>query len=453
MKRLGVMAMLLVTGTLLAQTWQAGPATTFAFWRFDGEYFAGTNKVYFLGGRLTDASTSGAVWSFDPVARTYTNTTATMPTPVSNYEVALLLDNYDLPMGDTYGLYIVGGRVAAGTFTNAVQVYYPVSNRVRTLTSDTFPGKSGGVTFIPNSGPVVGNKMYTLGGFQSTAVPYLSNQTWIFDPLAPEGSRWTAGPNLNIARGYIAGAPVDSMLYACGGDTFDGTSLSARPWVEKLNTNNLGAGWTRVHNMPSQCGDSRAIGFGDESPYGFGGHVVVCGHGTWSSESVQCYLYHAEEDSWSSFPPLNTARRNHAAAFIPGDANSNGVPGLWVWGGRYGADTSIKSVEYFQLSVTGIGERATPPTRGSVLRTSPNPFRSGTAIDFTVARPGSVTLSIYRPTGVLVRTLASGEFAAGTHGFNWDGRDGAGHPTGKGIYVCRLVTGATTEVVKLVKSE
>jgi hypothetical protein len=56
----------------------------FAFRRFDGEYSQTTETVFFLGGRLQENDTSGAVWEFDRGAGIYTGTGAVRDTPISN---------------------------------------------------------------------------------------------------------------------------------------------------------------------------------------------------------------------------------------------------------------------------------------------------------------------------------------------------------------------------------
>lgn len=450
MKRTGVVLFLLVAGGLLAQTWQMGPTTTFRLWRFDGEYFPGIGKVYFLGGRLSDGNTDGTVWSFDPVTGTYAATGATMPVPVSNYEVALLADSFDLVRGDTFGLYIVGGRLQNGTFTSTVQVYYPVSNRVRTIPTDTYPCRTGSTPYIPNNGIVKDNKLYTIGGFQSSVAPYLTNQVWCFDPLAPAGSRWVQLPNITIARGYISGAIVDSMLYAIGGDTFDGTSLYARKWCERLNLNDPGSGWSRIADLPSPNGDTRAIGFDSDSPYGLPGQIIVAGHGTWPSESVHCYRYDVATNSWSSFASLNRARRNHAAAFIPGDVNANGVPGIWVWGGRFGSDTAVlTSSEYYQLTATGLQTAASPELHTSGITACPNPFRNHVAFQLNSRiAAAEKTLRIADAAGRLVRVLP---IVPEQRTVTWDGCDYSGRPVPEGVYFCQLP--GCTATVRIVRSE
>lgn len=56
-----------------------------------------------------------------------------------------------------------------------------------------------------------------------------------------------------------------------------------------------------------------------------------------------------------------------------------------------------------------------------LFRNRPNPLKSGTQIAFELARGGKVELSIYGSDGRLVRTLVTGERAAGRHAIVWDG--------------------------------
>ncbi|MEO0080650.1 MAG: hypothetical protein ABIK44_08260, partial [candidate division WOR-3 bacterium] len=135
-----LVAALSLVGAAFGQDWQNGPATGFRYWRFDGEFFPQTGKVYFLGGRLSNGNTDGSIWSFDPVTGAYVDLGVDMPKPVSNYDICYLRDDYNLPAGDTYGLYIFGGRlgVSPNNPTDTVQVYYPVSNTARVLPTDPF---------------------------------------------------------------------------------------------------------------------------------------------------------------------------------------------------------------------------------------------------------------------------------------------------------------------------
>jgi len=83
----------------------------------------------------------------------------------------------------------------------------------------------------------------------------------------------------------------------------------------------------------------------------------------------------------------------------------------------------------------------------------PNPMRERTVISFSypVSRtPYPFTLSIYDPTGRLIRVLRSYESRVTSHSFLWDGRDEAGQPVGSGVYFYRLEAGSFSATHKLV---
>ena len=72
---------------------------------------------------------------------------------------------------------------------------------------------------------------------------------------------------------------------------------------------------------------------------------------------------------------------------------------------------------------------------------SPNPSR-GTAVSirFGLARTDQVDLRVFDVTGRMVKTLASGSFAAGPHPMTWDGTNDSGARVQPGVYFYRLVT-------------
>lgn len=330
-----------------AQTWQIAPDASFAFTRFDGEYSLDMKRVYFLGGRLADGNTDGSIWSFDPDTGMYADTGVDLPVPISNYEIARLVDSN----GDEV-LVVFGGRPAAGGVINTVQGYYPVSNTTVTFAADPYP-----VATAPGGVAVVDNLAWSFGGFD--AVTVLAD-TYVFDITAADGARWTAGPALNLARSYLGTAVVDGVIYAIGGATWDGAALHASQMVEKLDTAAPTA-WddAGVADLPAVgpgpdfgCDEMRAFGFDSSSPYDLVGKIVVAGCGQWPLEISESMIYDVVLDSWDApgFPDLNQVRRNHAGALIP-FGSGNGLPGIWIWGGRQGADTTVLTTpEYYAFT-------------------------------------------------------------------------------------------------------
>ncbi len=401
---------------LFAQTWQNGPTTGFRFTRFDGEYFPKTGKVYFLGGRLSTGATDGTVWCFVPDSGIYRSMGVTMPIPVSNYNICILQDNYSAT--DTYGLYIVGGRTGGGPKTTAVQVYYPMSNTVRTIDTDPLPMRISGRVPIPGANVAYNNKMYVFGGFNDSASPYVSYETWVYDPLAPPGSRWQqiTTANLGIARTYITTAVVNNKIYAIGGDIFNGTYLYAQKICEVFDPENPTAGWQRFADLPDSSGETRAFGFDSTSPYGFANKIIVAGNGKWPNETNQCFIYDVVNNTWSTFPNLIEARRNHAGVLIPGTRNTGGIPGIWVFGGRRLTDTLVlRSCEYYQLAAVGMGEEYKKRATSGILTVNPTIFSGQPSISYLVREAGDVNISIYSADGKLIKNLVNCRQAAGDY--------------------------------------
>lgn len=63
-----------------------------------------------------------------------------------------------------------------------------------------------------------------------------------------------------------------------------------------------------------------------------------------------------------------------------------------------------------------------------------NPARGGTSVELSLPARGPASVRVFDVRGALVRELASGEFAAGSHLVQWDGRDASGSPAEAGVY-------------------
>jgi hypothetical protein len=316
--------------------WKFGPSSPFGGTRFDGEYVADQDRIYFPGFRTFADITDGSIWYLDGAtgtAPTYVDTGIDMPVPVSNYQVAPLTDENGL------GLYLFSGRDATPTVVDTVQVYYPATNTTAVIESDPWPGQSpSGCPTLPAMGvAVLDNKAYVLGGISFSSLGCVddnSAETWVFDPLAPAGSRWTAGPPLNLARGYIISAVLGGQVYAIGGDVNEAGALFAVQNVEAWDPAG-GGGWddAGVADVPVICGESQAFGF-ETGPYG--GGIVLAGCGQWPNAVPDTYVYDSAADAWSFAGVVNDNRRNHAGVLIA--RNSNAV--MYILGG-FGEDSAF----------------------------------------------------------------------------------------------------------------
>jgi hypothetical protein len=75
----------------------------------------------------------------------------------------------------------------------------------------------------------------------------------------------------------------------------------------------------------------------------------------------------------------------------------------------------------------------------------PNPFGASTKLQFSVARPSPVAMTVYSAAGRRVRTLLRSDLPAGRHEIEWDGRDDLGRDLGAGVYFGRLEIGAWSD--------
>jgi hypothetical protein len=106
----------------------------------------------------------------------------------------------------------------------------------------------------------------------------------------------------------------------------------------------------------------------------------------------------------------------------------------------------------FSTSVEG-GDPVVAPGPAITYRwagASPNPFNPLTVVRFDLPEARAVELRVYDAAGRLVRELAGGVFAAGTHRVTWDGRDGDGRAASSGVYYLRFTAGEDRAAQKIV---
>jgi len=78
------------------------------------------------------------------------------------------------------------------------------------------------------------------------------------------------------------------------------------------------------------------------------------------------------------------------------------------------------------------------PERFALEQNHPNPFNPSTQIQFTLAQPGTVLLTVYDMLGREVKQLVNGSLAAGRHSVQWDGSNERGEKAASGVYFYRL---------------
>jgi len=79
----------------------------------------------------------------------------------------------------------------------------------------------------------------------------------------------------------------------------------------------------------------------------------------------------------------------------------------------------------------------------------PNPFNPSTTIRFELPEASEMVVKIFNLTGSEIRTLVRGQYQAGVHNVNWDGRDNNARVVASGVYLYRLQAGSFKQVRKM----
>ncbi len=123
---------------------------------------------------------------------------------------------------------------------------------------------------------------------------------------------------------------------------------------------------------------------------------------------------------------------------------------LYVWG-KNGGTVGIKNpvVTGTTSSVTSVEDTQIPKSF-SVSQNYPNPFNPTTEIQYAIPQAAIVTIKIYNMLGQEVKTLVSGEKAAGTYSVQWNGDNDFGAKVSSGAYIYRITAGNNIETKKMI---
>ena len=101
-------------------------------------------------------------------------------------------------------------------------------------------------------------------------------------------------------------------------------------------------------------------------------------------------------------------------------------------------------------AILDVGDDA--PVGAARLAAAPNPSLGGsTRLMFQLARAGNVSFSIVGVDGRSVRSVPATAYAAGTHSYQWDGRDDDGKPVAPGIYFAVARTPDGEKITRLAR--
>jgi flagellar hook capping protein FlgD len=149
------------------------------------------------------------------------------------------------------------------------------------------------------------------------------------------------------------------------------------------------------------------------------------------------YLSTDQGDSWTSVGTGLTTGVFSLAVSADGSILLAGTTGFGVW--KRPLSEMIQVV-----AVLPGGDRGL-----ALDGNRPNPFNTGTTIQYSLPRTMAVHLVIHDVTGRTVRTLVNGVQSAGEWRAIWDGRDERGSVVSPGMYVYRLHAGGASLARKM----
>jgi hypothetical protein len=336
-------------------------------------------------------------------------------------------------VGGSYGAMVSSGAAGDGALVSwhgdtGSPYYYGVVIGGETVTATvtvSFGGGLSGDVVIPFtiSGDIYGSPPHTVGGSV-----VLTMAAAALDLTAPDGGElWEIGDTAAItwtSVGVAGNVKID--LSRNGGAT----------WVA-LSTGTANDGlfdWT-VGGNPSDACLVRISSLDDAV----------------SDQSLAPFTIH-EAVAWLVVTPVDGALGEGETDVLTLDFDTTGLSVgdhaalIVIVHDAAGSPAEIPVVLHVSDPISGVGDA---PLAFRLEGGHPNPFNPATEIAFTLPAGGPARLDVVDLRGRIVRTLASGELAAGPHRIRWDGRDDAGRLAAAGTYLARLATPRRTATAKI----
>ncbi|MEO5951976.1 MAG: kelch repeat-containing protein, partial [Chloroflexia bacterium] len=269
-------------------------------------------KVYLFGGRHRadgDDITSQWIWEYTPGAGSYVQKAAQLDTCAYGTRFAANMASAVLTDSTGVHIYLVGGSSINSLSTNAVRIYDPIADTI-TASSDVWPAAP---MRLPGGYAVYNNKLYIFGGYELKPTSTVYSDTWVFDPMAAAGSKWSqiATATLSVARTSIGGATLDGYIYAIGGNTVSGvvtTTTTPQTIVERMNPSAGSPTWQTVASLPGGRGDMGVYAYDTGSGYEIAGKIMVAG-GNFPTPDNNTYIYDPVANTWTAGVSMSRARR------------------------------------------------------------------------------------------------------------------------------------------------
>jgi N-acetylneuraminic acid mutarotase len=386
----------------------------------------------------------------------------TIPKPPTQVDRIVHATVYN-PVNDK--IYMIGGNPAgmSGTYLNLCQEYDPAARTW--ATKAPMPTPLGWL-----AGSCCDGKIYIVGGHDNSNQGVATNRC--FDPVANSWSTLTPRPR----NGYAAAEVVwrDSLIYVLGGktpaagfanvDIYDpatdawsvGTALPAVGYMSSaaiiedtifmVQAYNGSSCWSNLYKGVIDTADATQIAWTagpvPTEPVFNGGTAALNGNVYWlggyanaATATNHVWKYSTSTGAITAFTPdypVTLARCNFMVA-------RPSAQELYVLAGDELGDWNAPNQRYYRICFGPPGvEELRAELGGSIDNVMPTLVRDCARINFTIVRPGKVSLGVYDATGSLVRTLVRGPVEPGSQSAVWNRTDNSGRRVANGTYFYRL---------------
>ena len=202
--------------------------------------------------------------------------------------------------------------------------------------------------------------------------------------------------------------------------------------TKTTNSIEVHAGWADIFDI----GVGETFSFEQTNTFTFGQYITVtldCPPAE-SANHVNAF----EMTAYWLMPDTTT----DSAYWIPTGYMEGQKPWCVTW--------EVTRIEYLDGTVLTAVKEEEPAACLNLDVISPNPLPTGVTLSYSLPQTSPISLKIYDASGRLVKTLASGDAAAGEHSIYWDGRDERGMRLPSGVYFARLECGREQMMEKIV---
>jgi hypothetical protein len=329
----------------------------------------------------------------------------------------------------------VGTDNGGGVFlsTNNGTSWTPVNSGLTTLNvtalcmsgTNLFAGtETGGVFLSTNNGTTwtaVNNGLSNLNIFSLAACGskiLAGTQAGLFTSTN-NGSNWTLASSAGVKTAFLHGIAECPGSGGSGSHIFAGTHANG-----VFMSSDSGASWAAVNTGLTSM-DLVAL-----APYG---RNIFAG-----SSTGLVFLSTNYGTNWSSVSTGLPGKYIRELAVDPGSGGSGATLIAALLGGGVWRRPLSEVVSVREFACNAL------PREFSLSQNYPNPFNPTTNIEFSIARAGSVKMTVIDALGREVATLANGLRGAGTYTVQWDA---SSFPSG--VYFYKLETSGFTETRKL----